>query len=399
MKSPPILFGLMFLTVVASLSCRVTVVKHAPMGKPYFYENTINIIGDPEKTDKTTLKTKLDGQIEDSAAVKAASKLPWPKFPFFIPVPVMDRPQRWDSLAVDQSATNMRNLMGSLGYRRATVTWDSTLVKYQDQQRIKVRYHVTPGKLYKIDSVVYHLVDPSVGMLDSTLQHLADKNASASLLKKGDAFDYNTVDQELNRMISLFQNNGYYKFTRDEIYADADSSFTELIDPTLDPFEYVQRLAELNKRKQNPNVDVYIRLRPPKDTTRFKPYTVGHFTVIPDVPEDGKITSLDTTSEWHRNIRVVSTAHVFDPDFIARNVELKPGTLHKLDDYSQTLNNFSKLGVWQNINLTSKVNDSLRQVNYLMQLIPSKRMYFSQDLEGSSLLNASKPESSESYYN
>jgi outer membrane protein assembly factor BamA len=237
---------------------------------------------------------------------------------------------------------------------------------------------------------MYRLVDSSVGMVDSTLQKLVVRNASASFLKKGDAFDYNIVDQELNRIINLFQNNGYYKFSRDEIFADADSSFKELIDPTLDPFEYVQRLAQAKQRKQNPGVAVYIRLRPPKDSTRFQPYSVGHFTVIPDYPADGRFNPSDTTSEWRRGIRVMSMAHTFDPDFIARNVDLKPGQQHKLDDYSQTLNNFSKLGAWQNINLTSRVVDSLHQVNYLMQLIPNKRTYFSQDLEGSSLLNAAQ---------
>jgi outer membrane protein insertion porin family len=381
---------LLVFSMVALFSCRVTVVKHSKPGQPFFFENTININGDPEKTDKATLKSKLEGQIEDSASAKTASKLPWPKFPFVIPVPVLDRPLRFDSLAVAASAVNMKNLMNSLGYRRSRITYDSTLTVVKEQQRVKVRYEVTPGKLYRIDSVAYQFIDSAIGMTDSTMQKLVLAARAGSFLKKGDPFDYNSVDQELNRIITLFQNHGYYKFTRDEIIADADSSYFELIDPTLDPFEYVQRLAAVENKKKNPTVDIYIRLRPPKDSTRFIPYRVGHFTVIPDLPEDGRLNGRDTAVEWRRGIRIVTFDHTFDPDFIARNVDLKPGSIHTVNDYSQTLNNFNKLGVWQNINITSKVVDSLRQVNYLMQLIPSKRRYFSVDFEGSSLLNAAQ---------
>jgi outer membrane protein assembly factor BamA len=390
MKPNAIHYILSVLSVVALFSCRVTVVKHSTPGKPFFFENTININGDPEKTDKATLKSRLEGQIEDSASAKTASKLPWPKFPFVVPVPVLDRPLRYDSTAVAQTAVNMRNLMNSLGYRRSSVTYDSSLSIVKGQNRVKVRYTVTPGKLYRIDTVAYQFIDSSLGMTDSTLQKLAWAARNDALIRKGDPFDYNSVDQELNRIITVFQNNGYYKFTRDEIFADADSSYIELIDPTLDPFQYVRRLAEVESKKKDPKVDLYIRLRPPKDSTRFTQYRVGRFTVIPDLPEDGRLNGRDTSVEWRRGIRVVSFEHTFDPDFIARNVDLKPGALHTLNDYSQTLNNFNKLGVWQNINLTSKVVDSLKQVNYLMQLIPSKRQYFSVDLEGSSLLNAAQ---------
>jgi len=390
MKSPAIPSIFLLVSMAALFSCRVTVVKHHDPTKPFFFENTININGDPEKTDKSTLKAKLDGQIEDSAAARPASKLPWPKFPFFIPVPVLEHPLRYDSMAMVQSAVNMKNLMNSMGYRRSLVTYDTTMSIVKDQVRVKVKYEVTPGKLYHIDSVVFQFPDPVAGMTDSNLQKLVISGMAGSLLKKGEPFDYNMVDQELNRIVTLFQNNGYYKFSRDEVIADVDSSYKELIDPTLDPFEYVRRLSELGNKNKDPEVDIYIRLRPPKDPTRLNPYRVGHFTVIPDLPEDGRISDHDTTVEWSRGIKIVSFEKSFDADFIARNVELKPGTIHTLLNYSQTLNNFNKLGAWQNINITSKAIDSINEVNYLMQLMPSKRQFFSVDLEGSSLLNAAQ---------
>jgi hypothetical protein len=56
--------------------------------------------------------------------------------------------------------------------------------------------------------------------------------------------DYGVLNDEINRLIVLYQNNGYVKITREEIYIDADSSYKELIDPSIDQFEYLRRLAE-----------------------------------------------------------------------------------------------------------------------------------------------------------
>ena len=247
MKQPFFHFLIFCIAVTAIFSC--TVVKKYKPGEPFIYENTVKLKGNIKKEKQTEIKERLEQQIEDSVLVNEISKLPWPKFPWIIPVPVIDGPLRYDSLAIQQSIVNMKYLMSSLGYKSSEIRADTSLKIVKQQHRIKVNYTVEAGRLFVIDSIAYDFGD-------SVLQTLAILTRKESSLKKGDPFEENSIDQEINRLINVFQNNGYTKFSREDIIALADSSYVELIDPTLDPFEYIQKLAESRGKRLNPEVDI-----------------------------------------------------------------------------------------------------------------------------------------------
>lgn len=372
------------LGVCISVIPSCTVVKHYPKKTPFIYENTVIINGKVDKDKKGELKDALLGQIEDSALVRENTELPWPKFPFVIPGPVIKRPNIFDTVHVLQSTINMHHLLRNIGYRSNEVHFDSSLKIAGDQYRVRVNYTVNTGSLSRLNKVVFALSD-------SNLQRIAVENAHNSLLKKGDPMDYSKVNDEINRLISLYQNSGYYKISRDEIFVEADSSYKELIDPSIDQFEYLRRLAEIaQKYKNNPQVDLYIRQHTLKDTTRVIPYRIGSVTVYSDAPSEFNFLNKDTTQTEINGYRVVSFNNTFKPTFITRFIELKPGDLYKQENYSQTLNNFNRLGVWSNINIISRVNDSSQTVDYLLRLTPTKKQYFSVDLEGSSVLNSNQ---------
>lgn len=360
-----------------------TVVRNYPKERPFIFENTLNLQS-ISKEDRSDLKIELEDQIEDSAKVAVASQLPWPKAPWIIPVPVIDKPNIYDSAKVLQSAVNMQNLMISKGYRSARVAVDSSLEIKKDQQRVKIRYGIVAGPLYKIDSISYRLADTS-------LTNILVKEKNNSFLKKGDPFHYSLIDQELNRMVTIFRTSGYYHLTREDFYVEADSGFAELIDPSLDPFEYISRLAELKeKRKNNPEIDLFIRQFPAKDSNRLKQYQIGQFIIYPDAPQNLTDIPTDSSVTLKDNFRIVSYNNTFKPDFISRFIAMKPGTLFNQDDFSKTLNNLNKLGIWQNINITPKPIDTAKKIDYELRLSPSKRQFFTVDLEGSSVLNTNQ---------
>jgi outer membrane protein assembly factor BamA len=368
---------------MAISSC--TVLKQYPRDKPFIFENNININGDLSKDKKQDLRSELLTQLEDSAEVRENSELPWPKAPWIIPSTVITKPPVFNPAPVMQSTVNMKNLMIGKGYRRASVTYDSSLKVVKDQQRMKVTYNVNPGKLYTIDSISY--VFP-----DSNLNRLVREHMEQSVLKKGEAFDYDRVDAELSRLVNLFKNNGYYRITRDEVIVEADSSYSELIDPSLDPFEYIRRLTEIeSRRKDNPMVDVYVRLVNTRDTSRLMPYRVGSFTVIPDSPTDVEDLSLYETNETLLNgYKVIDFNNTYKPAFVVNQIELKPGEVYSQNDFIRTQNNFTRLGAWQYQRFIPRVDDSSRTIDFLLQLIPAKKQFFSVDLEGSSVLNSNQ---------
>jgi outer membrane protein assembly factor BamA len=187
--------------------------------------------------------------------------------------------------------------------------------------------------------------------------------------------------------VNVFHNNGYQKFTREDIIAEADSSYSELIDPTLDPFEYIRKLAEASEKRKSPLVDVYIRLNNIRDSTHIRPYTVGNFTVYTDASADIIPSNSDTSGKMVDGFRIITEHNTFAPEFIARQIALRPGETYTREKYSQTLNNFNRLGAWQNINIISDNVDSAGRINYLLRLIPARKQFFSVDLEGSSIVN------------
>lgn len=378
MKQPFFHFLILFIAISAIFSC--TVVKKYKPGEPFIYENTIKIKGNIKKEKETEIKENLAKQIEDSVLVNEVSKLPWPKFPWIIPVPVIDKPLRYDSAAIQKSVRNMKYLMSSLGFRSSEITVDSSLKIRKKQHRIKVKYTIEAGRLFLIDSIAYNFGD-------SLLQTLAMVTREESLLKKGDPFEVNMIDNELARLVNVFQNNGFSRFSRENIIALADSSYFELIDPTLDPFEYIQKLSEANEQKKNPLVDVYFMLNTIRDSSSLKQYTIGSFRVYPDAMSDEKLPVVDTSVTNIEGFKIITVNNTFDPKFIARQIEIKPGSLFEKDKYSQTLNNFHRLGTWQNINLLGERVDSSATINYMLRLSPAKKQYFSVDFEGSSILN------------
>jgi outer membrane protein assembly factor BamA len=372
-------FLLMFIGVFASC----TVVKKYDPGVPFIFENTVKIQGVADKEKLLQIKSGLEEQIEDSVRVNDVSKLPWPKFPWIIPVPVIEKPESYDTAAIRQTMVNMRYYMANMGYKSSVITVDSVTKRHKKQQRIKVTYNVQAGRLFTIGSVIY-------AIRDSTLQLIAQSVKHESSIKKGFPLEESVIGQELNRLVGVFQNNGYYKFSPDDIYAELDSGFSELIDPTLDPFEYVQKLSALNERRAKPTVDIYIRIRNNQDTTRFQTYKVKSFTVYPDTESESTLPTKDTSFTQVDNINVIAKYGTFKPEFIAEQVKLKPGQFYTREKYGQTLNNFNRLGAWRNINIFGNANDSSRTIDYLLKLSPAKKQFFSVDLEGSSIINTAQ---------
>ena len=358
-----------------------TVIKHYPKDKPFFFENNIKINGSIGKQEKIDIKTRLLTQVEDSAQIKVASKIPWPTFPWVIPSKVMDSPTVYNKLQVLQSAQNMTNSMSSIGFRRSAILIETDTINKKNQQRVRTNYIVEVGPLYRIDSIVYDFND-------SSLNTIVKGAINKSIVIKGRAFDYFSVDQEINRLIELFQNNGYYKISKEDIFAEVDTNYVELLDPMLDAIEYARALAQVRLKRDKPEVDLFFRMRKNIDSNHYYQYRVGQFIVYPDLKETDTLT--ETLASDTSSIVVKSVHNTFNSAFIKEQVALLPGMLYKRENYSKTLNNFNKLGSWQNINLSSEPDDEKRILNYILQLQPAKRQFFGIDMEGSSVINNSQ---------
>ncbi len=245
-------------------------IKKAPKNQPFVLKSNVKVEGPINRTEKQELQNRLENQLDDSMKVRVSSYPVWK---------TIKSPPAFDTLAIRRSETFLYALLHSLGYFGATIT-DTFTIKRKErkkQDRVTVDFTVTPGKGLKFDSVGYALDEPA-------WQDLVMKNRKESLLRKDDPYSKYVVGKELDRVIELLRNNGYFKMGKEDIYAEADTVAFGLIDPTLDPFEQAVLMQELQKKQEKPTIKVVVRQRPLKDSSHIKPYYINTVTIYPDVP-------------------------------------------------------------------------------------------------------------------
>lgn len=256
--------------------------------------------------------------------------------------------------------------------------WHFVRVPYRED-RVAIDFRVTPGKQLKFDSIGYDFHTPA-------LQALALQSRPQSFLHKDKPYSNKILSLELDRLVELFRNNGYYKFSKDDLVAVKDTVVAALIDPNLDPFEQAALLEQLKKKREHPTVDVMIEQRPVKDSSRIGKYYIGHVTVYPDLPilleDTDAVSTIDTSAA--KGFTIISRSDKFKPAFIAKNVYLRPERLVRLSNFNRTINRFSQMGAWQQATpsfVPSGSSDSVLDV--ILRLYPAKKQNLNADLEAS----------------
>lgn len=181
----------------------------------------------------------------------------------------------------------MTALLNSLGYYRGIIRSDTALDIKGDQFRTTVNFTVDPGKLITLDSIVYNLRDsaPHLPQID-TLQAITINSLDQRLIKKGDPFSKPLISSELDRLSDVYRNNGYLRFSKEQLLGVWDTVGLALLRPTFDPIEQAQQLEVLRRRRENPSADLGIRLKPNPDILRLTRYYVGTVKVYPDYNSD-----------------------------------------------------------------------------------------------------------------
>ncbi len=367
---------LFFVVLSISLLSSCTIVRKYQPNKPFVYKNSIKIKGDLRGINTRELRTRLATQIEDSVK-------PVYKSVMFVRN-IMTGPAVFDSNYVKQTVFNMNNLLHNIGYYRGDVIaeWDTTVIgKKADQQRVHVRYKVETGKPFLIDSISYVFTD-------SNLQRIAEASLGKSLLKKSARYNRQLVDEELNRLIELFRDNGYYSINREVVRAQLDTLDVSLIDVSLDPFEVLRQQLEAGKRSEQPTINIAILQIPVKDTSLVQTYEIGDVNIFPDVPAELTPGRSGITPEEHDGYKIFNRYNLFRPDFLTQRVLLKPGDLYRVSNYNRTLLKYNRIEAWQSVNINSRLDDSTKTVDFFIRMVPARKYFFSVDFEGSSILTA-----------
>ena len=109
------------------------------------------------------------------------------------------------------------NLLRKRGYFNGKISYEK--LAQSNPKKMRLQYAVNMGRLWTLDSVRYTNFPPSA---DSLIRaHLGD-----AVIRKGDAFDVATLEQERKRITALFRNNGYYYYQNNDASYLADTTNT-----------------------------------------------------------------------------------------------------------------------------------------------------------------------------
>ncbi len=363
-KANQVSFFFLSLLLVMMSSCSLlqqTTVRNHPIGKPFVFENKVNLKGNLSKDEKIRLTTELNNYWDDSLQVNKLQQI-------FI-FNKIKNPPVFDSINIGRSVILMNAYLNSQGYYYANFKDSVRIDSVKDQIRTTVAMNIEVGKNITIDSVSFELGD-------STLQKLTNDAASGTLLKKGTPYTVGIIGAELDRLVGIYRQNGYYKFTREDIMVQADTTDVRLLQLTLDPFKQAQIIADAARiRKENPTWDIMVFKRPTIDSSRLTQYHIGRMyyypeTKISDLP-DTLINRKDFLEENRRGLTMRYTKGLFNSRPLREHTYMRRGSLYNETDYYKSINTLGKLGAWQQVDAKPVIRgkDSLDMYFFLVPAI------------------------------
>ena len=354
------------LCLLLAASCS-TIVKSYPANKPFVYKTNINITGNITSDTAAEIASRLKGQLDDSMRARSVSKVFWS---------VMKKPPVYDASSAEKSVTYMKALLSSMGYFKDTITFDTAVnIVKGDQHRTTVSFNVKPGKVVRIDSFSYNI-------RQAELQNIALVNQKDALVKKGDPFAKAPISSELDRLVDLYRNNGYFRFGREELIGLWDTLDVSLLRPVFDPIEQIEILQKLKEQRENPKADLEIRLKPGFDSTKLTKYFIGNITVYPDFGPD--TLGYSRKEETVDGIKVIYYQGMFKPKILPQNIYFRRGDLYNQQKYYKTINRFNSLGAWRLVSIEPIQRKNQDTADFIVRLTPAKKYSFSANLEGSS---------------
>ena len=346
-----------------------TFVRKYQKNVPFVFKNNIDLHAEGATSDEEiTMRSRLNTQVDDSARVRI-------KDVAFI-LHYITRPPAFDTAAVIQSANNMENALMNIGYYSPTITYnfDTVYKKKGAQQRVIINYDVATGKRTLVDTLAYLFNK-------SELEELALETKDQSLLEKNTPVSKSAISQETNRLVNLYRNHGYYKFTADEIRVTGDTTIEALTTVSDDPFEQLRLLAEASARREKPTIRLGFQLNNAADSQNLQKYFIRNIFVMPDYVPGDRYTDTTLNERVFRSYTVKFHEKKFRYNLLRTNLSIKKGDAFNQDDYFKTINDLYKLGVWESPTIDIHEHADSNLLDMVVKLIPLKRYGFEGNIE------------------
>ncbi len=274
-----------------------------------------------------------------------------------------EQPNIYNEILTLRSNDQLEQFFNNKGYFDAKVETETKL--NQKRKKANVKYKIKVGKPYRIRNIRYDVED-------ANLRTIFLSDTTGRLVASGDIFDFDILDAERNRIVSLFKNNGYYFFNKDFIRYLVDSSlYSHQVDVDL-RIHTPQNLPETERQKA------------------YSTYLINNFEVEV-VPSKTGFRGLDKkdlvnidTSFNNNYTFYLDKQYRYNPELFFRLNKLQSGDLYQEKNVRQTFNGLNRLQQFRFINIQfNELNDyEDNLLDCKMQLAPLTKQSMSFDLEG-----------------
>src|SRR5690606_298513 len=144
---------------------------------------------------------------------------------------------------------HMRDFLRNQGYFYAQV---ADTVIYHDR-KANVIFSVNTGLSYLVDSVTYQFSDTNLLDLKAAI-------AQNSLLEKNKLYTHILAGEERSRLTEAIRDQGYYKFSGDNISFELDTMDKSFFRDLANPFESAINFITLQNQGRKPSLDIQVNI-------------------------------------------------------------------------------------------------------------------------------------------
>ncbi len=215
------------------------------------------------------------------------------------------------------------NTLKNYGYFNAEVTHQ--LVDQKDAKKKKISYDVKLGDAYHLDSVKYGFR----GLEDSILQANWDQRK----FKRDDQFNVTLLEEERQRIVNDFRNNGLFNYRP----------------------EYITYLADSIKTPKKVWLVVVPDLATPENAHRQ--YTIGDLTMA--IRQSGQYQQLTDTFRRRTLTILYNGDHLpISPMALFRNMSFRRGQLFSQQKFDTSLRGITNMGLFRNVQFSYTPRDT-----------------------------------------
>ena len=240
-----------------------------------------------------------------------------------------EEPVIWNPVLTERTTDQFKRYLETKGYYQCEVTDSVKLVK----GRAEIEYNVVLNEPYRIKTMQYVFEDQSI-------KDLVLKDTANCLIKVGDRFDKEIMQNERQRIEDHLKNNGYFNFSKEYIFFEAKE---------------IPGTKDVNLKiliKEN------IRGIPDPETKvkHHWQYRISSTYIFPDfeLRSDARLpqeNASDSVIIGNNHILYSGTRHRIRPEAILLPNRCNPGDLYSLNNVKKSYNNYSSMGLYRLINI------------------------------------------------